>query len=254
MGAMLDWLFDLKIFKSKKKEKLYALDFSYLQTDIHSHLIPGIDDGSPDLETSVKIIKEMKELGYKKIITTPHIMSDFYRNSPKTIQVGLEKLRNELKNQSIDIDLKAAAEYYVDYDFEQKIGKENLLTFGDKYILIEFSFLEPPRKMYEIIYKLQMNGYRVVLAHPERYPFFEKKEYIELKEKNVFFQLNSLSLIGYYSKKVQEKSCYLIDSNYINFLGTDCHNLNHSNLYIKCQTERLWHELAASKSLLNNTL
>ena len=254
MRAMYDWLFDLNIFKSKKKEKLSALDFSCLQTDIHSHLIPAIDDGSPDLETSIKIIKEMKGLGYKKLITTPHIMSDFYRNSPEIIRVGLEKLRHELKNQSIDIELNAAAEYYVDYDFEQKIGKEELLTFGDNYILIEFSFLEPPRKMFETIYKLQMHEYKVVLAHPERYPFFEKDEYKELKEKNVFFQLNSLSLIGYYSKKVQEKSSYLIDSGYINFLGTDCHNLKHSNLYESCQTERLWHELVASKSLLNNTL
>lgn len=244
----------LRWFSRNKNVELDPLSFSVLKTDIHSHLIPGIDDGSPDLATTISLVQQMQKLGFSKLITTPHIMSDFYKNTSQIILQGLADVRAELKLRNIYMQIEASAEYYVDYDFEQKIGKEELLTFGDNYILIEFSFLEPPRKMFETIYKLQMHEYKVVLAHPERYPFFEKDEYKELKEKNVFFQLNSLSLIGYYSKKVQEKSSYLIDSGYINFLGTDCHNLKHSNLYESCQTERLWHELVASKSLLNNTL
>jgi len=238
-------------FRTSKKE-FDPIDFSVLKTDMHSHLLPNLDDGSSSIEDSIILVNQLNKLGFDSLIITPHIMSDHYKNTPDTINKALDKLKSEISE--INVKVSAAAEYYVDYDFEQKIGKEELLTFGDNYILIEFSFLEPPRKMFETIYKLQMHEYKVVLAHPERYPFFEKDEYKELKEKNVFFQLNSLSLIGYYSKKVQEKSSYLIDSGYINFLGTDCHNLKHSNLYESCQTERLWHELVASKSLLNNTL
>ena len=88
--------------KSLFKKDLQPISFSVLGCDIHSHLIAGIDDGSPDVETSVSIIKNMIELGYKKAITTPHIMSDFYRNNPTNIKQGLELVRQELKNQSID--------------------------------------------------------------------------------------------------------------------------------------------------------
>ena len=118
----------LKWFSKKKEEELEPLDFSVLKTDIHSHFIPGIDDGSPDMETTLNLIKEMQKLGFSKVITTPHVMSDFYKNSSETILQGLAAVRSELKAQNINIEIDAAAEYYIDYDFEQKIGKEKFLT------------------------------------------------------------------------------------------------------------------------------
>ena len=157
---------------SRKKKKLDPVDFSSLRTDIHSHLIPGIDDGAPDLETSIEIIKKLMTLGYSNFITTPHIMSDLYRNTPEIILGGLKKLRAELSRLKIDVKIEAAAEYFVDYEFENKIGKEKFLTFGDNYILIEFSFLEKPQNIDEIIFKLQLEGYKVVLAHPARYGLY----------------------------------------------------------------------------------
>ena len=145
---MLKWF-------SKKKVELDPLDFSALKTDIHSHFIPGIDDGSPDMETTIFLIKEMQGLGFKKVITTPHVMSDFYKNSSDIILKGLTDIRAELKVQNINMKIEAAAEYYIDYDFEQKIGKEKFLTFGDNYILVELSFMEAPKNLYDIIFKLQ---------------------------------------------------------------------------------------------------
>ena len=152
----------------KKQAKLDPIDFSNIKVDIHSHLIPGIDDGAKSVEDSLALIKELVKYGYKKIITTPHVMSDLYKNDSTTIISGLEKIRKRLKEESIDIEFEAAAEYYVDYDFEQRIGKEKFLTFGDNYLLIEFSFLEAPRNLYDIIFKLQLEGYKLVLAHPAR--------------------------------------------------------------------------------------
>ena len=243
----------LKWFR-KSSQILEPIDFSVIGVDLHSHLIPGIDDGAKDLVDSVTIIKELINQGFSKIITTPHIMSDLYKNTPETIHSGLEILKRRLANDNIEIDISAAAEYYVDYDFEQRIGNENFLTFGEKYLLIEFSFLEAPRNMYDIIFKLQLEGYVVVLAHPARYQYFDLKDYESLINRGVLFQLNLLSLIGYYSNQVKANAKLLIDNKFVSFVGTDCHNLNHARLYPKCMISKSWHELVNSGALLNSKL
>ena len=244
----------LKWFSKKEEYDLAPLDFSLLKTDMHSHLIPGIDDGAPDLEASINMLKKLYQLGYQKIITTPHIMSDFYKNTPDIITKGCEAVKAELKRKAIPIELHSAAEYYVDFDFEQKIGKKKLLTFGDNFILIEFSFMEAPVNFLNIIFKLQLEGYKVILAHPERYSFMKKKDYEDLISRGVFLQLNLLSLIGYYSTPIQKQAEWLIAQNMISFVGTDCHNMTHVNLYEKCQRKKSWHDLFYSGKLLNSAL
>jgi len=245
----------LKWFSKKKIElELDPLDFSVLKTDLHSHFIPGIDDGSPDMETTISLIKEMQGLGFKKVITTPHVMSDFYKNSSDIILKGLTDIRSELKVQNINMEIEAAAEYYIDYDFEQKIGKEKFLTFGDNYILVELSFMEAPKNLFDVIFKLQLEGYKVVLAHPERYAFFIMDDYEELVNRGVLLQINWLSIIGYYSPQIEQKTKDLISADIVSFIGSDCHNMNHAELYKKCQTKKGWHDLNNSSKLLNNTL
>ena len=244
----------LKWFSKKKEEDYAPLNFSVLKTDIHSHFIPGIDDGAPDLEASISLIKKMQEVGYKKVITSPHVMSDFYKNTAEIILGGLADLRTELKRQNINMEIEAAAEYYIDFDFEQKIGKEKFLTFGNNYILVELSFMQAPNNLFDIIFKLQLEGYKVVLAHPERYEYYATKDYEELVARGVLFQINLLSLIGYYSPKIQQKTKGLIAKNQVSFVGTDCHNMNHATLYEKCQTQKDWHDLVNSGKLLNATL
>jgi tyrosine-protein phosphatase YwqE len=243
---MLNWF--------SKEEEIESLDFSILKTDIHSHFIPGIDDGSPDMETTIILIKEMQQLGFKKVITSPHVMSDFYKNTAEIILKGLDDVRAELKKENINMEIDAAAEYYIDFDFEQKIGKEKFLTFGDNYILVELSFMHAPNNLFDIIFKLQMEGYKVVLAHPERYDYYSKKDYEELVTRGVLLQINLLSLIGYYSPQIQQKTKGLIVENQVSFVGTDCHNMKHAALYEKCQIQKDWHDLVNSGKLLNSTL
>ena len=244
----------LKWFFKKKKEEVNPLDFSILKTDIHSHFIPGIDDGSPDMETTISLIKEMQQLGFKKVITTPHVMSDFFQNSSETILNGLADVRAELKIQNINMEIDAAAEYYIDYDFEQKIGKEQLLTFGDNYLLVELSFMEASQNFYNIIFKLQLEGYKVVLAHPERYNYYQMKDYDDLVSRGVLLQINWLLLLGYYSPGIKSKTENLITKEIVSFVGTDCHNMNHAELYKECQVNKAWHDLNNSGKLLNSTL
>ena len=244
----------LKWFSKKKEQECEPLNFSVLKTDIHSHFIPGIDDGSPDMETTIALIEKMQALGFEKIITSPHVMSDFYQNSSEIILKGLADVRKELKAKNINMEIDAVAEYYIDYEFEQKIGKEKFLTFGDNYILVELSFMQAPRNLFEIIFKLQLEGYKVVLAHPERYNYYTMKDYEDFISRGVILQINFLSLIGYYSPQVKKKTESLINSSMVSLVGTDCHNMNHAELYKKCQTQKAWHDLVNSGKLLNATL
>ncbi len=216
------------IFKHifKKKEPLVPFNLSFLGNDLHSHLIPGIDDGAKTMEDSLFLARGLVDLGYKKVITTPHIMSDYYKNSPTIISEALSNLNIALAKNEISLTVEAAAEYYVDFDFIEKIGKEELLTFGDNHILIECSFIEPPREFKESLFRLQTNGYKPILAHPERYQYWHKnlKFYEELKDRDILFQVNMLSLIGIYSPQVTAVSEYLIKNKMVEVLGTDLHN------------------------------
>lgn len=243
-----------KLFGSSKSS--VPADLSVLHTDFHSHFIPGIDDGAKTIEDAVELIKGIASFGYKKIITTPHIMSDFYQNTPEIIKAGLADVRKALKREGVDIDLQAAAEYYLDFDFENKIEQRNLLTLGDNYVLFEVSYLNAPDTLPDIIFKLQTNGYKPILAHPERYPFWygNFNKYIELREKGVFLQLNINSLTGHYSvatKKIAEK---LIDNNMVDFLGSDCHHAGHIQLMKRCVYEKHLHKLLESGTLKNSLL
>lgn len=241
---------------TKKTTLSTPVDLSVLGTDVHSHFIPGIDDGAKTMEDSVQMLRAMHELGYRKVITTPHVMSDFYRNTSEIIFSGLEDVRAALKREGIPLEVDAAAEYYLDFDFERKLKEEALLTFGKKYLLFEVSYMNPPDNLERMVFEMQTRGYKPVLAHPERYNYwhgnFEKYE--QIKDRGVLLQLNVNSLTGYYSPSTKKISEMLIDKGMIDLLGTDCHHIGHLELLKKCRYEKHLHKLIASGKLLNSTL
>lgn len=214
-------------FWKKKKD---PTDLSWLQTDIHSHLIPGIDDGVPDLATSIALIKELQQLGYSKIITTPHILWEVYPNTAEIIQKGLADVKEEMAAQQINIELHAAAEYFIDEHFQSLLAKKTpLLTLRDNLVLVEFSMITAPLELLDILFELQLQRYQPLIAHPERYIYLRnKKEFFEeLKNAGALFQLNLLSLMGHYGNAVQELAIYLLDKGYYDYAGTDLHNTKH---------------------------
>ena len=243
-----------KIFT--KESKLPPVDLSAIGVDFHSHLIPGIDDGSPDMESTIIMIQKFKEMGYKKIITTPHVMCDYYQNTPKKILKGLEDVKNELAKQHINIEIEAAAEYNLDDGLSKLIKEKNILTFGDGYVLFELPFMSEPPNLQEIIFDFQMAGYKPILAHPERYGFWYRnfEKYEELKARGVLMQLNLLSLTGHYSpdtKKVAEK---MIAANLIDGIGTDCHRIEHLLQFEDNLTLKYLHQVVEKEDLLNKKL
>lgn len=241
-------------FSKRKHGHQESIDFSSLKTDLHSHLIPEIDDGAKNLDNSLELIRSLYNLGFSKLITTPHIMSDYYKNDITTIKNGLHDVKKAVKEAKINVSLEAAAEYYVDFEFQKAIPKKEFLFFGDKYILIELSFIAEPQELDITIFDLQVKGYNVVLAHPERYAYYGLKDYQRYLDKGVFLQLNLLSLIGYYSEEVKKKAELLVDKNLVAFVGTDCHNINHVSLLKECFTNQYWHKLLDSGKLLNSSL
>lgn len=241
----------LRFWKKEQKNNT-----NFLKVDMHSHLLPGIDDGSESMEESIALIKTYADLGFKKLITTPHIMGDFFRNTPEIINGKLQEVKKRLEIEGIKIELEAAAEYYLDEFFLGKLESgEPLMTFGDNYLLFETSYLNEPALLRETIFRIASSGYRPVLAHPERYSYMHDSfdKYKDLFDRGVYFQLNVNSLSGYYSRQAQKIAEKLIQNNMVHFAGTDCHGQRHLDTYIKTMGEKYYRKLE-DLNLLNNQL
>lgn len=232
-----------------KKEGKFTEIHNFLLADMHSHLIPGIDDGVQTDEDCIQSIKELVSVGYKKLITTPHIMSDSFKNTPEIILNGLAHVKELAKQNNIDVELEAAAEYYVDEKFLEMIPEKKLLTFGKNYVLIETNYISRTPLLNKAIFDLKMNGYKPILAHPERYVYLYDNFdlYKEIYDREIPFQVNLFSLVGYYSPKSREISEKLIANNMVDFIGTDLHGLKHFKPLNEALLTGLYRKLEGTK-------
>jgi protein-tyrosine phosphatase len=229
-------------------------------TDIHSHLIPEIDDGAKSVEDSLSIIRELSALGFNRVITTPHIMADSFPNTPDIIHRGLAVMQEAIAKEGIPMKMEAAAEYYLDEIFEEKLLKAPLLTFGGdkKYVLFETSYVARPMSLERIIFDLQMAGYQPVLAHPERYRFFWERDGLdlvrEIADKGVHLQLNIASMAGSYDVRAGKLGKKLLKEGLIHFLGTDIHRLTQADKLKKALHDPDLIALVESGTLLNHKI
>ncbi|MEM8906222.1 MAG: CpsB/CapC family capsule biosynthesis tyrosine phosphatase [Bacteroidota bacterium] len=244
------------MFSFFKKSNYAHQDYSLVHTDIHSHLIPGIDDGAKTVEESVVLIRHLMDLGFKKIITTPHIMGEYYPNTPAIILAGLEKVRAALQAANLPIAIDAAAEYYVDEFFEDLLAQDvPLLTLPGQRILIEVSMMAPPRNLAAILFQLNTKGYQPILAHPERYVYYAKKldRFKEFKAMGCTLQLNLLSLTGYYGKTQKKLGYQLLQEGLIDFVGTDMHHERHAQQLQKYLSDKAILKVINQHSFANTT-
>jgi protein-tyrosine phosphatase len=241
-----------RLFGTKKREKddsadkgLPGADWSFLKTDMHSHLIPGIDDGAPTIEDSLALIRGFQAMGYQSLVTTPHIKSDYYPNDPVIIMTGLNDLRQAMAEANITIPIKAAAEYYIDERFMEMMEAGPLLTINNNEVLIEFSFVFEPMRLYDILFKIQTKGYKPIIAHPERYNFYHQRPqvYRELKEKGCLLQLNAISLAGYYGRTVKEVAEKLLKEGLYDYCGSDMHHVRHGETMQKMRLSKSFAQL-----------
>ncbi|MEO8820574.1 MAG: CpsB/CapC family capsule biosynthesis tyrosine phosphatase [Ginsengibacter sp.] len=239
----------MRFFPAKKKIPSYR-GFSWLSQDIHSHLLPGIDDGSPDIDTSLELLKSLSDAGIKKFICTPHVIGDMYRNTPEIINDALSRLQKAVRQNGISIELSAAAEYMLDDHFMELLrSKQPLMTLTQNYILTELSYSTPPEKLEEISFEINTSNYQALMAHPERYPYYHKnyEAYTHLKELGFLLQVNLLSLTGYYGKNVAKAAKYILDKGLADFVGTDLHHFKHLNVLTDSKSIELFEQYLGHK-------
>jgi len=247
-------LFDF--FKTKNAVVNHYSDFSNVAVDMHSHLITGLDDGSKSVEDSLRLVRRFKELGYRKLVTTPHILVDYYKNNYETIHKGLDILREAVTREGIDIEIDAAAEYMLDDGFDKKLKNKEILAINNKFVLIELPVFNEPPQLLNSIFELQIAGYEVILAHAERYVYWYKdlNKFQILKDRNVYFQLNAVSLAGFYPNPVKNLAEKLIDLKMIDFLGSDVHNETYMDSFEASLNAKYMTILLSSGMLRNNKL
>ena len=217
------------LFK-KKNSFSDATSLLPVATDIHSHILPGIDDGAPNLENSLHLIKGLHALGIRKSIATPHIIGDLYRNTPETINAALDKVKQGCIDAGIDMDISAAAEYMLDDHFMELLQKQSpLLTIHKNILLTEITYTVETANLDEIAFNIITQGYQPILAHPERYFFYhdDYDAYYRLRELGFLLQVNLLSLTGYYGKGVAKAAKFILKKELAHLVGTDLHHGRH---------------------------
>jgi len=232
-------------------------DFSFLRTDMHSHLIPGVDDGSKSMEDSLTLIRQLASMGFEKIITTPHINVDYYPNTSEIIKNGLAEMIKVLQDEKVDIEIEAAAEYYIDDYFKELVTSDQpLLTFSNKHILIECLILGESIDLMNMIFELKARGFRPILAHPERYLYYANRFEIfkKIYEMGCKLQVNLLSLAGHYGREQKKLGIKLLEAGIVDYLGTDLHRESHIPKIKSIFNDRKVRKLILNKTFQNNEL
>ncbi|MFP9115779.1 tyrosine-protein phosphatase [Flavobacterium sp. RHBU_3] len=240
-------------FKKKSTATLASL-IPQGYVDIHSHLLPGIDDGAKDEADSLSLINSLKEYGFSQFVTTPHVLTGVWNNTRDGILATEDKHKEYLRLNGMHEPFKAAAEYLIDDVFLKRIDQEPLLAIKGDYVLVEMSYLAAPLQLYEAIYQMQLKGYQPILAHPERYLFyhFKQEEYAKLKKAGCKFQVNLLSVTGYYGKHVCDIAQKLLDEGMIDFAGSDTHHERHTAAF--CNPVLLKDTAPLIKAMENNAM
>lgn len=231
------------LFQSKQSRK--TVDLSSLKVDIHSHLLPGIDDGSKSMDHSLGMLRKFEEFGYDKVITTPHIMGGVYNNTSAIILEKLEEVRSAKQSAGLTIEIEASAEYYFDETLFDRIKTGDLLPFGGNHILFECSFRSEPAQLEELVFQMLTSGYQPIIAHFERYGYYHGSTAVatRLHDMGALIQLNLNSLTGHYGPEVKKQGVRLIKEGLVDIAGSDCHRMEHLHLLEQHLCDEAFHQL-----------
>lgn len=199
-------------------------------TDIHNHVVPGVDDGSPDVDTSLELLEHMHDWGLTRIFASPHSTQDTFENTPQSLAEPVGRLTEAMEKAASGIEFNLHMEYRLDKFFMRQFEDGNLLCLPGKYLLVENAFSNEPWGLESLLYNIRCQGYTPVLAHPERYRYYShnhRYRYDELHEYGLYFQINLLSLAGHYGKLERETALYLLEKGLVQFIGTDLHRRSH---------------------------
>jgi tyrosine-protein phosphatase YwqE len=224
---------------------------------MHNHVLPGVDDGSPSVEESLKMIRTWIGLGFTKVITTPHVIAAIYPNTRERIMAQGSRLKEVIKDEGLKLELEVAAEYQLDFEFTGKLDKGQMIGFGPRnYLLMELPMQQPSYSVDEMFFQAQLAGYEPVVAHPERYSYLlgKQKNYETFKNKGYFFQMNLSSVNGFYGPAVKKTAEILIREGMIDFVGSDAHHAKQLEELPALLRNKVFIRLLESGKLLNKTL
>jgi tyrosine-protein phosphatase YwqE len=253
MGLFGD--FFLKKGNKETKGEIKAPLYDWLKVDMHNHILPGIDDGSPDVATSLEFLRRYHQLGFTTVVATSHIRHPLFPNNRDIIKNAWQQLESAPGRQEIPVKLLHSAEYFIDDHFLDLLMKDELMPFAGGYVLAELSLSSRSYlDMDQIAGQLISKGMHPILAHPERYLYWSKspETFQKLKQSGWLLQVNLMSLLGYYGKIEQKVSMQLLQDGMVDFVGTDAHKLNHFDVLSSIDNKQL--EFLKKTYLLNKIL
>jgi len=223
-----------------------------LSLDTHAHVLPGLDNGPETLKDSVALLREMSKSGVRKVVATPHIMGDFYRNSVESICYARELVEAELYAQNIPVELDVAAEYYLDVSFVAALETNALLLpFNEQYLIFETSVVSMPPFLWEAIALIKALGLRPILTHPERYCYLQQDfaRVLELRREGVLFQVSLVSL-GSHHQPTRLLAERLVLEGLATFVGSNIHNKQEWKLVTEVLDGK-WHKILKEQKLVS---
>lgn len=241
-------------FKRKREPRPI---FEPLGTDMHCHLVPRVDDGSKCIEESIECLNTLRAVGYRKVIITPHFQHPRFPNDEDNIVRRYEELKHHAIEAGVEIEFAGiGGEYRIDTGFNSRLNNPRFLNVGGQYVLVEFHLHQPMQGYEKMIFELQMKGHEVILAHPERYPYLNVhgSRMEQLKNQGVYFQVNTLSLGGFYGDDAKKRAYEMINNGWVEFLGTDTHNTLYAQAIVSLSHDRKVAKMIETHDFLNKTL
>ncbi len=230
-----------KLFKRNKEQvKLFY------NTDVHSHILPGVDHGSQSVEQSLEMLRAEMDMGINRVILTSHVTAITFENTRETLMDAYQKLLQAVSDEGLDIELHLSAEYRMDEYFDKEYKADHLIPMPGNHILLENSFQQELLNLDELLFDMQVKGYRTILAHPERYNYYSRrhKRYEQLHNAGARFQVNILSFTGYFGEEARDSALWFAENGMIDYLGSDMHNVKHAHIIMDYLNSKEWRKLS----------
>jgi tyrosine-protein phosphatase YwqE len=228
---------------------------------MHCHLLPRVDDGSKSEEETATCMRVMRAAGFDKIFCTPHYQFPRFPNVEEDILERFDNLKIDLATNGVKKDevpelTGIAGEYRIDSGFQQRIEDNKFLLIGGKYLLVELSLHQQVMGVEQVLFDLQMKGYDMILAHPERYPYYSSSSHVleHFKDMGILFQINILSLGGFYGEGPRRKAFEMLENGWIDLMGTDMHNMLYAQALIDCTHDKKIEKVLSTHTFLNKSI
>lgn len=218
-----------KMFNFFFKKKPAELPELFFHTDIHCHIMPGVDHGAQDESESLTLLEAEQKWGISHIVLTSHVTESTFENNPDTLAAGFARTTEVAKGMQNPVTLAYSAEYRIDSLFTEQLEKGLIIAMPENYLLVENSYMQEPWGLDGLLFDLKIKGYKPIMAHPERFEYYQtnRKRYTALHDAGNFFQVNLLSLAGYHGSGAKKTAEWLVSQGYADFLGTDIHHTAH---------------------------